>query len=294
MNEGLYKDISAAAYHADPCPEPSLSSSTAAKLVTESPAHVRFSNHRLNPDALRYEEDNAAFALGSVVHELALGRGSGFSIFEGETWRGTAAQEFKATALAEGKIPIKRTDFQRATLVVKNVREQLAAFQLGYVLEEGDSEVVGIWKDRGHYMRAMFDRWLPERGEIWDIKTTARGAHPEKIAQTITRLNYDLRSEFYLLGAEKLTGKPSSHALGFCFLFVEVEPPFAVTPCYMDASLKARGRMRANEAIDTWVRCMETGIWPSYTDKVVEITAPGWVDFELEETGITSSGEQII
>lgn len=289
---GFY-ELTAEEYHADPICEPSLSSSIAVDLVTRSPAHARLKHPRLTPGTSGSSE-TSAMSFGSVVHELALGKGGGFAVWPGDSWRGNEAHEFKANAVATGKTPIKQSDFDRAKAVFNNLRLQLTSMDLGYVLTEGASEQVAVWKDRDHWMRAMFDRWLPERGEIWDIKTTGKSAHPEAISRLITSMNYDMRSEFYLLGAEKLTGKPSSHALGFCFLFIEVEPPFCVTPCFMDSSFKARGRMRAKEAVDTWARCMDAGIWPGYTDKVVEITAPGWVDYEIEDTGITASGEKVI
>ena len=46
----IHTDISAEAYHADPAPEPSLSSSVAKILVNLSPAHARIAHPRLNPD----------------------------------------------------------------------------------------------------------------------------------------------------------------------------------------------------------------------------------------------------
>lgn len=293
MTPGFY-EIPPAEYHADPCPEPSLSSSLAALIVTRSPAHARLKHPKLTPQPVSEGKETAAMGFGSVVHELMLHRGGGFAVWEGDTWRGGDAQSFKALVSAEGKTPIKRADFARAEAVVDSARPQLKAMNLEYIFEEGQSESVAIWKDRGHYMRAMFDRWLPNRDEIWDIKTTGKSAHPDQIARIMTQMDYDLRSEFYLMGAEKLTGKPSSHALGFCFLFIETEPPFLVTPCFIDQSLKARGRRRANEAVETWARCMDTGIWPGYVNGPVEIAAPGWVEYEIEDSITESNGATVL
>jgi ABC-type transport system substrate-binding protein len=30
------------------------------------------------------------------------------------------------------------------------------------------------------------------------------------------------------------------------------------------------------EAIDLWVRCHETGIWPGYTDDILTVSLPNW------------------
>lgn len=295
MKTDFYK-LAAKEYHADPCPTPSLSSSVAVDLVTKSPAHARLRHPRLCPATEETAtEETGAMSFGSVVHELLLGEGGGFAIWEGDSWRGKEASVFRACAIEAGQSPIKRADYARANTLAESAREQLKAFGLDYVFKEGVSEHVAIWQDGGHYMRAMFDRHIPERREIWDIKTTGKLAHPEQIARTVAAMNYDMRSEFYLMGAEKITGIPARKGgYGFCFLFIETEPPFAVVPCFLDEAFRTRGRMRAKEAIDIWVRCMDSGKWPSYVNGPVEIAAPGWVDHEIEETGISASGAQIV
>lgn len=294
ISEPGFYEMPAQAYHADPCVKPSLSSSLAAEIVTRSPAHARLSHPRLC-DGNTATKESPSLSFGSVVHELLLGKGGGFSLWEGDSWRGNDAATFRELSISNGMTPIKRADFDRANALAESVRRQCASMGIGYVFEEGKSEQVAVWKSGDHYMRAMFDRWLPERNEIWDIKTTSSIAHPENLSREIVKWHYDIRSEFYLMGAEKLTGIPSIRGgLGFLFLFVEVEPPFCVVPCYLDQTFKTRGRKLAQEAIDLWARSMETGHWPGYVNGAVEIAAPGWVEFEIEETGITPSGERIV
>jgi hypothetical protein len=293
LNVGFHENIDADRYHADPCVVPSLSSSVAAELVTSAPAKARLKHPRLVKQSDKKATDEMNF--GSVVHELALGRGGGFAVWEGETWRGGEAAKFWDAAVAAGKTPIKTADLKRATDLVDSVRIQLKGMGLDHVLSEGKSEVVAVWKNGDHYARAMYDKWFPDRDEIWDIKTTGLSAHPEKVARHVANMNYDLRSEFYLMGAEKLTGKPSKHGgLGYQFLFIETSPPYLPVPCYLDATFKIRGRRNAQHAIDLWARCIESGVWPGYTSGPVEIMAPGYIDFEIEETGITASGERIV
>lgn len=293
LDVGFHDSAPAAIYHGDPTPTPSLSSSLAVDLINRSPAHARLNHPRLTPNTSGKKE-TAGMSFGSVMHELLLGKGGGFSVWEGSDWRGKAAGEFWDTAIASGKSPIKQADYDRAKEAVKSVRGQLASWDLEYVLHEGVSEHVAIWQDRGQYMRSMFDKHIPERREIWDIKTTETNIHPEKISRHIANMDYDMRSEFYLMGAEKLTGIPARKGgYGYCFLFIEVQPPFSVVPCYLDEAFRTRGKLNANRAIDTWARCMETGFWPGFVNKPVEIAAPGWVDYEIEETGISSSGAKI-
>lgn len=294
LEVGIHDGISSARYHADCCIEPSLSSSVAAELVARSPAHARRMHPRLCPRARKIAATDA-MDFGSVVHELLLGVGGGIAVWHGDTWRGKEAGVFWDEALAADKTPVKEKDLDRATRAVTAVHRQLIDMGLGYVLEEGKSEQTAIWKSGERWMRARFDRWLPERGEIWDIKTTGKSAHPEKVARIIPEMNYDLRSEFYLMGASAITGIPARKGgLGYQFLFVETVEPFLVTPCYLDLALRERGKRRAIEAIDKWAECMESGEWPGYVNSAVEITAPGWVDYEVEDSEITTGGARVL
>lgn len=291
---GFYPDVPAATYHGDPCITPSLSSSLAVDILTEAPVKAFIKHPRLSGTKSAVVE-TAEMSFGSVVHELALGRGGGFAVWKGETWRGKEAASFWDDAIAAGKTPIKYTDFERALLLIDAARKQLKSMGLEYVLDGGQSEIVAAWKHGEHWMRAMFDKWFHDRGEIWDIKTTATLAHPDKISRFVASMDYDMRSEFYLMGAEVLTGIPARRGgIGFQFLFIETEPPFLVTPCFLSESYRTRGKQRARQAIDIWSRCMESGEWPGYVASTVEIQAPGWVEFEIEETGITASGERIL
>lgn len=290
--------MTAEEYHADCCEVPSLSSSIAAEIVAKSPAHARLKHPRITPPKPAEEDAEApkkspSLDLGSVVHELALKKGGGFAVWEQPTWRGAAAKEFREAAIKAGRTPIKRSGakgFDAAENIVKRMKDQLARMDLGYVLEEGESEKVAVWKESEHWMRAMYDKWLPDRNLIVDIKTCGSDASPDKIAREVMRWNYDLRSQFYLRGAAKLTGIPArAGGLGYLFIFVETAPPYCITPCFLDATFQARGNMRAEQAIASWGRCMETGIWPGYVTQPIEIAAPGYVEFEIETDAISSS-----
>jgi hypothetical protein len=294
LTEGFHDGIAAMDYHADCCPEPSLSSGAAVDILERSPAYVKHTHPKLSKSASPKHE-SAEMSFGSVVHELLLGKGAGFSVWEGDSWRGKDASTFWETSVAAGKSPIKRTELARAEAVADSVRFQLQAMSLGHVITEAKTEQVAIWKSGGHYMRAMFDLWHPNRNEIWDIKTVSRSAHPDQVKRTITAMNYHMRSEFYLMGAEAITGIPAiKGGLGFGFLFAETEPPFCVTPCFLDPIFRLHGRKLANEATDIWVRCLESGIWPGYVNGAVELQAPAWIDAEIEESGISASGSKLI
>ncbi len=288
---GFHFDIPAARYHADNlCEMPSLSSSLAVELAMGAPKKAWKAHPRLNPQ-YRPRVTTKEMDFGSVVHELALGRGGGFVAWSGKTWGGKKAKAFKKDAIAAGKTPIKTIDLDRAHEAVAAVQVQLAEMGLSYVLEKGHSEAVAIWKEGDLYFRAMFDKWHPEELEIWDIKSTGVSAHPEKVSRHIASMNYDMRSQFYLRGAKNLTGMPAiPGGLSYNLLFIEDEAPFLISPGWPDDAFKVRGRRNSDIACRKWAECMESGKWPGYVTGAVEFQAPGWVDHEIEETGITPSG----
>src|SRR5690348_15257594 len=83
LTTGLHYNISANDYHADPCPEPSLTQSIA-KLILRSPAHARVAHPRLNPD--QPERDGRRYDVGNIAHRLLLGRGRELEIIPGDDW----------------------------------------------------------------------------------------------------------------------------------------------------------------------------------------------------------------
>jgi hypothetical protein len=273
LGEGFH-EMTAAQYHADPCVQPSLSSSVAATLINRSPLHAAFEHPRLShAGGKKATTDEMDF--GSVVHELVLGKGGGFAVWEGDTWRGKEAAAFWDAAISEGKTPTKKADHARAEIVAETLRNQTAAMGLGHIFSEGVSEQVSIWQEDGVWCRAMFDRWLRERGEIWDIKTMSESAHPKACAARVASMNYDMRSEFYLMGARKnapeLQGK-----IKFGFLFVETKAPFAVTPAILNGEWNAIGVSKACRAISLWKQCLASGNWPSYCTEIQRLEAPAW------------------
>lgn len=290
---GFY-DLPAKEYHADPCVIPSLSSSIAVDLIRRSPEHARLRHPRLCEQ--KRDEANDSMNLGSIIHELLLGKGGGFAIFEGDSWRGKEAGAFWDNAISAGRTPIKRAEFDLAQELCSHVKEKIVEYGIGHIFSEGESEKVAIWKEGEQYARAMFDRWIPSRNEIWDIKTTGTCAHPDELKRHIASMDYAMRSEFYLRGASQLTGIPAiKGGLGYCFLFVETEPPFSVVPAYLGETFREYGRRKAQQAVDTWRRCMETNTWPSYVSQIVEVDAPAYIAYQLEdEDGQINIGGKVL
>lgn len=215
---------------------------------------------------------------GSLAHETMLGKGGGVTIWEGKDWRGKEAQGFKELAETAGLLPVKRADVTRAEEAVAAWRKQLDAFGLGRIFapDEGVSEKVAIWQDGGVTCRAMIDRLLVQRGEIWDLKTMSQSAHPKACAARIASLGYDMRSEFYKRGVSVLMPELQGR-LKFGFIFAETSPPYAITPVLeLDGLWRMLGVSKVGRAVEAWGKCLAANQWPAYVTKPIVAEAPKW------------------
>ena len=121
---GVY-DIPAEIYHADPCPEPSLSSSVATALIDRSPRHAWQAHPRLNPV---HEPDNRQdFDLGKAAHALLLEGRDVAEIVDAADYRTKAAREARDAAYAAGKTPLLAHQWQDVEAMIKAAIAQLAA-----------------------------------------------------------------------------------------------------------------------------------------------------------------------
>lgn len=279
---GLHLDIPAERYHGDPCAIPSLSSSIAETIVFRTPRHAQHGHPRLNPD-FQPDEGNAAMALGSVAHELILGRGGGIEIVDAEDWRTKAAKEARQAATDAGRTAVlvgTMTDAERirdAAVAELRARPDCADF-----FDEGArSEVVGIWHDIGGALcRMMIDRLTPS-GTIYDLKVSGRGLDDRALANSMED-GYGLRAAFYLRGAAALHPEMAGR-LRYRWIFVESKPPHAVRVVTADARTLALGDRTAALGIEKWRRCLATGDWPSYPRQVEVIGVNDWAEKRVLE-----------
>lgn len=284
LSPGIHRNITAAQYHADPCVVPSLSSTIAKEIVSRSPRHGWLKHPRLGGarDEGDEEESNEATKeklLGLLVHRLVLGRGGDIVEINEDSYRTNAAKAAKAQALAQGKIPVLSSKLPAAQAAADSCRAQLDDMGLDYVFRGGDIEAVIVWQDGPAWCRAMLDHVIIDENtktaEIWDLKTVGRSSHPKACGAQIESLGYDISLEFYLRGLlavrPELAGRIKRR-----WVFVEVKPPFAATPVEISAEWEMAAAHDCDRAIALWKRCMETGKWPFYTDKLVRLEPKPW------------------
>ena len=109
---------------------------------------------------------------------------------------------------------------------------------------------------------------------IYDVKTI-RSADPQSCSRHAYEYGYDIQAAAYRSAVSKLHPKLAG-AIDFIFLFVEVEPPYAVHPCRPDGTLRELGERRWQRAVDLWSRCITSDTWPGYSQGISTLSAPLW------------------
>jgi hypothetical protein len=270
---GFYR-MSAAQYHADCCPEPSLSASMAKVLLDKSPKHAWTAHPRLNPD--HAPQNETKFDFGSAAHEILLGKGAGLVEVDADDWRTKAARAERDDILAAGKQPILIADMARAKALADAARRQLDACGLAHVFADPSrSEIVMVWRDEGGiWCRSMLDwNWIEPPGlTVYDLKT-ASNAHPSSLGFRIADYAYELQAGFYERGLATLLPDLLGRVT-WRWVFVEDKEPFALSVAELDGAGKTIGAKKAAAAVALWGECVRTGEWPAWPAGVHRVEYP--------------------
>jgi len=267
--------MSAAAYHGDPCPEPSLSNSLAQLFLDASPNHVRHAHPKLNP-YWRPDTGTRRTALGSACHALLLGKGAEIDSLDYRDYKKNEAKAARDAALAAGKIPMLKADLGKAQAIVAAAKKQLAARGLEDLADgNGDAEVAIIANDAGLWTRCLIDFWSRDRFTLFDYKTTAALASPAAFAVTVSQMGYDFQDSWYRrctsTAFPELAGR-----LDFVFAVQEIEPPFALSACRISGGDRTVADRKVETALSMWRECLGRNRWPGYPSEVQEIQLPEW------------------
>lgn len=274
---GVY-ELAPSAYHADPCPTPSLSSSLARTLLDRSALHAWKEHPRLGGGGVHVEADH--IDRGSLIHRLVLGAGSDVEVVDAKDWRTSAARAARDGARSVGHIPVLRADYEDARIAAKEITARLSAFgvELG-----GVSERTIAWQEQTAYgeiwCRGMLDHIELRSGRavVYDLKTS-RSAHPRSCARHVIDYGYDVQRAAYVQGVERVLPQYAGR-IDYVWLFVELEPPYAVLPAVADALMRERGVRRWDDACSRWAACLSRESWPSYwpAPRPCVLESPGWL-----------------
>lgn len=259
-------DVSEDEYFADPCEVPSLSQSIAHTLVSESPLHAWLKHPRLGkqPGAPTKATDS-----GHVIHKLLLGKGVDIEVLDVLEYRTNAAKQMRDDAIAAGKVPMKRHEYQALETAANELRERLA--ENGYLFS-GESEFALQWDEkayegtvlcRGRMDHVIFDM-VNERATILDIKKAA-SVNPRNLRRHFYDYGYDIQYQAYSSALVALHPELVGR-IDFTYLFVEAEPPYSVVDIQPAGAFREMGLSRWTRAVDIWKRCSARNHWPSYKE----------------------------
>lgn len=229
---------------------------SAAKSLLVSPAHYQA---YINTP----HEETKALRFGTFVHASVLEPDTVDELYatapdvDKRTKEGKAAFAEFATANA-GKTILDSEERAIGNLVAAHAR--LALKTQGVVFEA--TEVMYYVEHCGIPLKAAIDGVAGDY--LWDIKTTD-DASPAGMLKSIRNYRYNLQAYWYRLVYELATGR---RPLGFRFLFVEKEPPYATSVCEIGPELMSWAIADFEKALSLYRSCTESGIWPAYSDDV--------------------------
>jgi hypothetical protein len=273
-----FLEVTVEQYHADPCEQPSLSSSIAHELIDRSPLHAwqihpKLGGHR--------REASASMTDGTLIHALLLGQGEErIAVLDVPDFRTNAAKDARDKALAEGKCVVKKSDYDAALVVVDVLRERIAA--QGIKLD-GSSEEKIEWTqqtDEGAILcRGMLDHLKLQQGRnpratIYDVKTCRSAALPA-VQRHLLDYGCDIQEAAYRAGISKVVPEVTGR-VEFVFLFCEIELPCDVTPVTLDGRFRHMGEAKWDRACWMWAHCLSSGKWPGYVSQITQVEPPPW------------------
>lgn len=265
---GIYPSFPESVYHADPCPEPSLSSSIAKTIVDRSPAHAKQEHVRLTPR--EPEKPSRDRDMGSAAHALVFG-GAEIDITEADGWTKKADQQHRAECYAAGKIPLITADYERAKAMADAVRPII----IDLLGDDFLPEAVIAWREGSAWCRTMLDGLARDLTRWVDLKTSGAGCGPDEVSRRFFNESHDIQAGFQSRGLDALDPKGKGRRKGW-FVYVENDPPHGVTVLDLTEGVMQFGRRKARVGIEMWRGCMSTGKWPSYPAQHVTAEMPVW------------------
>lgn len=173
-----------------------------------------------------------------------------------------------------GRIAIQHDQYEAAVRQAASVR---ALPEIGEALANGRPEVSAFWTDEetGVACRCRPD-WVHDCGDegviLLDLKTYSN-ASPNEFRRQVARKRYDVQAAFYSDGYAAASARL---VLGFVFVAVETEYPFAANAFMLDEESLESGRKKYRNNLCAYAYCERTNTWPGYSTGIDIIRLPQW------------------
>ncbi len=278
---GIYRDMDAKTYQADPCERPSLNQSIIPYLL-RSPLHGAYQHPRLNPYGPALQSSLTQY-FGEAVHRIALGRGRDISPIRYRDYRDSSAREARDLAIANNRIPVLEAELVRARDVARIL---VAAIERACEGHPYETEVVLIWKERTMYgeiwCRAQLDVLCRPLGLILDPKVLRINANAENFGRAASDSGYDVQGVFYPRGLSQVL--PDVGAVRFANLVVENYPPYGVRTLYPATNTQYAAERQIARAMELWAKCLRERSWPGYPKEPEPYETPNYYQQRISNT----------
>jgi hypothetical protein len=274
MKIGIHT-IPMAAYLADPCPSPSLSSSCAHRLLVKSPLHAWAEHPKLGGQSGK--QANAADT-GSVAHDILLHGEGTIAVIDPakypaangnipEGWTNPSIRAARDAARSKGLTPILAAEMPAIHAMADTAREFVSRSEIAGIFERGRPEQTIIWREGETWCRARPDWLTDDRDVVLHFKTTKASARPERFIRGIMQdMGYGFALQFYKRGLAAVVG--GTEKTRHLILVQEQEAPYACSLIGLAPAKAAIEDARVARAIDLWTECVKTDTWPGYDSRV--------------------------
>lgn len=185
--------------------------------------------------------------------------------------------DFNAKCEANGVVILDQKEMKLCDGVIQSVRGSRIGRKI-FGMSGGQPEVSVYWNDpvTGVLCKCRPD-YLVNPGFVLDVKST-KSAAPDDFMRSAFNYGYHMQAAWYLDGCEIALGeRPDT----FAFLALEKEPPYAFAWYFADDGMIEAGRRQYRKALETYARCLDSGVWPGYEDKLLPLSLPKWAETQL-------------
>lgn len=254
------------AYHSDT----SRIGKSGLDLINKAPA--KYWEKYLNPNRER-EKQTEALLIGSATHSLLFEPDkfpNEFVVSPSFSGEGSKKRREDFLQMNEGKKPISLDVYNDISRMVDSIRKHPLMSEL---LSGGVAEYRLDWQDdfTGAHCKCKPDFRNVNNGLIIDLKTT-EDASEEGFQRSAWKYRYHVQSAFYEDGV-RANFLPFN---GFVFIAVEKEPPYLVNVYFADQDFVSLGRRQYQEDLETYMKCLQSGVWHGYSPEIKPLTPPHW------------------
>jgi len=252
-------------------------------LAIEAASNSFLKDMRRSPAHARYKEaedyDTRAKEIGSAIH-MALLEPERFQrhylIADADDRR---SAKYKGLAMDVGGARVLTISEHKRILGMQDSAYQNKRFAKIMGMP-GRNELTVVSKDpeTGMPVKIRFDR-KPDQPIAMDLKK-CQDARGSEFVKAITNYLYYMQVAFY---ADVWFWETGEKLKSFPIAALEEKAPHGLVMHDLDEVALILGRKHYREALDSYARCMESGVWPGYEDDSECTSVTSWAAMELEE-----------